>query len=126
MVVERLPPPKGDPDAKLQALIVDSWFDNYLGVVSLVRVVNGSVKKGQKIRVLSTGKDHEITMLGVNAPQHVFKDQLECGEVGCLVAGIKDIFGAPVGAPLPLPGNANLAMLPVCRPLQPRGFAGQA
>src|SRR3546814_9272886 len=80
MVVERLPPPKGDPDAKLQALIVDSWFDNYLGVVSLVRVVNGSVKKGQKIRVLSTGKDHEITMLGVNAPKRVFKDQLECGE----------------------------------------------
>src|SRR3546814_20677801 len=116
MVVERLPPPKGDPDAKLQALIVDSWFDNYLGVVSLVRVVNGSVKKGQKIRVLSTGKDHEITMLGVNAPKRVFTDQLECSEVGFIVAGLKDIFRAPSGATLPFAGHANLERLTGFRP----------
>ncbi len=124
-VVERLPPPRGNPDGKLQALIVDSWFDNYLGVVSLVRVVNGSVKKNQKIRVISTGKDYEITMMGVNAPKRVFKDQLECGEVGFIVAGIKDIFGAPVGDTLTLAGsNASVEQLPGFRQVQPRVFAG--
>jgi GTP-binding protein LepA len=71
-VVATLPPPKGDPAAPLQALIVDSWFDNYLGVVSLVRVVNGRIRKGQKMRVMSTGKDHEISMLGVHTPKRVF------------------------------------------------------
>ncbi|NKF21797.1 elongation factor 4 [Solimonas sp. C16B3] len=124
-VVLRLPPPKGNPDGPLQALIVDSWFDNYLGVVSLVRVTSGSVKKGQKIRVMSTGRDHEITMLGVNAPKRLFKDELQCGEVGFIVAGIKDIFGAPVGDTLTAAGNpAGLEALPGFRTVQPRVFAG--
>ncbi|HWU67875.1 MAG TPA: translation elongation factor 4 [Stenotrophobium sp.] len=123
-IVEKLPCPKGQVDAKLQALIVDSWFDNYLGVVSLVRVVNGRVQKGQKIRVISTGKDYEVTMLGVHTPKRVFKDALETGEVGFLIAGIKDIFGAPVGDTLTLASNASVEQLPGFRTVQPRVFAG--
>jgi GTP-binding protein LepA len=123
-VVKQLPPPKGDPAGRLQALIVDSWFDNYLGVVSLVRIVNGSVQKGQKIRVMSTGKDHEVSMLGVHTPKRVFKDRLETGEVGFLIAGIKDIFGAPVGDTLTLAAQPCSEPLPGFRHIQPRVFAG--
>ncbi|MBI2383214.1 MAG: elongation factor 4 [Gammaproteobacteria bacterium] len=123
-VVHKLPPPKGDPAGQLQALIVDSWFDNYLGVVSLVRVVNGSVRKGQKIRVLSTGKDYEVSGLGVHTPKRLYKDRLETGEVGFLIAGIKDIFGAPVGDTLTDSANACEKQLPGFRTIQPRVFAG--
>ncbi|MDP3856316.1 MAG: translation elongation factor 4 [Stagnimonas sp.] len=123
-VTTRLPPPKGNPDGKLQALIADSWFDNYLGVVSLVRVMHGSVKKGQKIRVMSTGRDYEITMIAVNTPKRVFKDQLECGEVGMIVANIKDILGAPVGDTITLAGNPCEEPLPGFAHVQPRVFAG--
>ncbi|MGQ0699774.1 MAG: translation elongation factor 4 [Panacagrimonas sp.] len=123
-VIKLLPPPKGNPEGKLQALIVDSWFDNYLGVVSLVRIVNGAIQKGQKVRVLSTGKDHEVSMLGVHTPKRVFKDRLETGEVGFLIAGIKDIFGAPVGDTLTLSSNPCTEMLPGFRKIQPRVFAG--
>ena len=123
-VVHKLPSPKGIVDAKLQALIVDSWFDNYLGVVSLIRVINGRIQKGQKVRVLSTGKDYEVTMLGVHTPKRVFKDALETGEVGFLIAGIKDIFGAPVGDTLTMAGNASVEALPGFKRVQPRVFAG--
>jgi GTP-binding protein LepA len=123
-VVLKLPPPKGDPAGKLQALIVDSWFDNYLGVVSLVRVINGRIQKGQKIKVMSTGKDHEVSMLGVHTPKRVFKDALETGEVGFVIAGIKDIFGAPVGDTLTQAINPCTEMLPGFRKIQPRVFAG--
>jgi len=122
--VHQLPAPEGNPDGKLQALIVDSWFDNYLGVVSLVRVMNGSVNKGQKIRVLSTGRDYEVNMIAVNTPKRVFKDQLDCGEVGMLVANIKDIFGAPVGDTLTLSHDPCAAPLPGFKQVQPRVFAG--
>jgi GTP-binding protein LepA len=123
-VVQKLPPPKGDPDGKLQALIVDSWFDTYLGVVSLVRLVNGSIRKGQKIRVMSTGRDYEVTMLGVNAPKRVFKDELTTGEVGFVVANIKDIFGAPVGDTLTATHDPCAAPLPGFRTIQPPVYAG--
>jgi GTP-binding protein LepA len=123
-VVTQLPPPKGNPDGDLQALIVDSWFDNYLGVVSLVRVYNGRIRKGQKIRVMSTGRDHEVTMLGVHTPKRVFKDALETGEVGFLIAGIKEIFGAPVGDTLTDPHHPCDHQLPGFRQVQPRVFAG--
>ena len=123
-VVATLPPPNGNPDGKLQALIVDSWFDNYLGVVSLVRVINGRIRKGQKMRVMSTGKDHEITMLGVHTPKRVVKDALETGEVGFVIAGIKDIFGAPVGDTLTDPSNPCTEQLPGFKTVQPRVFAG--
>ena len=123
-VVHKLPPPKGDPKGKLQALIVDSWFDNYLGVVSLVRVVNGRIAKGQKLRVMTTGRDHEVTMLGVNNPKRQFKDSLDTGEVGFVVAGIKDIFGAPVGDTITLAHDPCTEQLPGFREIQPRVFAG--
>jgi len=123
-LVLRLPPPHGIVDAPLQALIVDSWFDNYLGVVSLVRVVNGRIQKGQKIRVISTGKDYEVGMLGVHSPKRVLRDSLETGEVGFIVAGIKDIFGAPVGDTLTEASRASVDQLPGFRQVQPRVFAG--
>ena len=123
-VVHKLPPPEGDPEAPLQALIVDSWFDNYLGVVSLIRVVNGRVQKGQKVRVLSTGRDHEVTILGVHSPKRVVKEALETGEVGFLVAGIKEIDGAPVGDTLTEAGRNAVEQLPGFRRVQPRVFAG--
>lgn len=123
-VVTKLPPPKGNVNAKLQALIVDSWFDPYLGVISLVRVVNGRIEKGQKVRVLSTGRDHEVSMLGVHTPKRVEKKALETGEVGFMIAGIKDIFGAPVGDTLTLSRDPCTERLPGFRNIQPRVFAG--
>ncbi len=123
-LVHALPPPRGNPDGQLQALIVDSWFDNYLGVVSLVRVFNGSIQKGQKVRVMSTGKDHEVSMLGIHSPKRVFKERLETGEVGFLIAGIKNIFGAPVGDTLTGSHDPCTQMLPGFRKIQPRVFAG--
>jgi len=123
-VIHKLPPPKGEPKGKLQALIVDSWFDNYLGVVSLVRVVNGSVKKGQKIKVLSTGRDYEVTMLGVHTPKRVGREALATGEVGFLIAGIKDILGAPVGDTLTDAAHPCLEQLPGFQQVQPRVYAG--
>jgi len=123
-LIEKLPPPKGIVDAPLQALIVDSWFDNYLGVVSLIRIINGRVKKGQKIKVLSTGKDYEVMGLGVHTPKRVYKDALETGEVGFLLAGIKDIFGAPVGDTLVDAVRGSTEQLPGFRQVQPRVFAG--
>ena len=103
---------------------MDSWFDNYLGVVSLVRIVNGRIAKGQKIRVMSTGKDYEVDNVGVHAPKRTFKPSLETGEVGILIAGIKDIFGAPVGDTLTDPSRPCATQLPGFRKVQPRVFAG--
>ncbi|HUS23372.1 MAG TPA: translation elongation factor 4 [Candidatus Binatia bacterium] len=123
-VVRQLPAPKGAEGGSLQALIVDSWFDNYLGVVSLVRVMHGAVRKGQKIRVMSTGKDYEVTMLGVHTPKRVGRDALVTGEVGFLVAGIKDIFGAPVGDTLTDAARPCASQLPGFKKVQPRVFAG--
>jgi GTP-binding protein LepA len=123
-VVLKLPAPSGNPAAPLQALIVDSWFDNYLGVVSLVRVVNGSIRKGQKIRVMATGRDHEVGLLGVHTPKRVGKERLECGEVGFVVAGIKEIDGAPVGDTLTDSQNPCSERLPGFLQVQPRVFAG--
>lgn len=123
-VIEKLPCPHGDPDAPLQALIADSWFDPYLGVVSLVRILNGSVRKGQKVRVWTTGRDHEVTMLGVHTPKRVIKEVLKTGEVGFLIAGIKEIFGAPVGDTITDASKPCEAALPGFRQVQPRVFAG--
>ena len=123
-VVQKLPAPQGDPKAPLQASIVDSWFDNYLGVVSLVRIYNGRVAKGDKIRVMSTGRDYEVTMLGAHTPKRVGRDALETGEVGFLVAGIKDIFGAPVGDTLTHASRPCATALPGYQRVQPRVFAG--
>lgn len=123
-LIQRVPPPHGDPEAPLQALIIDSWFDNYLGVVSLVRVMNGRLKPKQRIRVMSSGRDYEVDAVGIFSPKRVPMDVLETSEVGYVVAGIKDIEGAPVGDTLTDADNPCEARLPGFRQVQPRVFAG--
>ncbi|MCZ8061428.1 translation elongation factor 4 [Silanimonas sp.] len=123
-IVARIPPPKvGDTD-KLQALIIDSWFDNYLGVVSLVRVMQGEIRKGDKIQVMSTGRVHEIDSVGVFTPKRKIKDALLPGEVGFLTASIKDVHGAPVGDTLTSARDPAASPLPGFQKMQPRVFAG--
>ncbi|HTL50864.1 MAG TPA: translation elongation factor 4 [Steroidobacteraceae bacterium] len=123
-LVERIPPPKGDAASPLQALIVDSWFDNYVGVVSLVRVVNGSLKKNDKIRVMSTGRAWQADRIGRFTPKRVETGSLSTGEVGWLTAGIKDIDGAPVGDTITGESRPCEKPLPGFKKVQPRVFAG--
>lgn len=123
-LIEQIPGPVGDRDAPLQALIIDSWFDNYLGVVSLVRVKNGRVKKGEKILVKSTGMTHIVTSVGVFNPKHQETGLLEAGEVGFIIAGIKNIFGAPVGDTLTHSTTPNVAILPGFKKVKPQVYAG--
>src|SRR5210317_436480 len=96
-IVRNIPPPEGDDDAPLQALIIDSWFDNYVGVVSLVRVVNGNLPKRSKITIMSTGDTYSADRVGCYTPKMNDRDVLRTGQVGFVIAGIKDIYGAPVG-----------------------------
>ena len=123
-IIERIPPPKGDPAAPVQALIVDSWFDNYVGVVSLVRVVNGTLRVGEKIRVMSTGRSHNIDKLGRFTPKPLTLRELSAGEVGFVIAGIKEIDGAPVGDTITTEVRPALQPLPGFKQVQPRVFAG--
>jgi GTP-binding protein LepA len=123
-LIERIPPPKGDPAAPLQALIIDSWFDNYMGVVSLVRVVNGSLKLGDKIRVMSTGRAHGVDRLGRFTPKSIAEPLLATGDVGFVIAGIKEIDGAPVGDTITLENRPSALPLPGFKQIQPRVFAG--
>jgi len=123
-LVRRVPPPTGDPQAPLQALIIDSWFDNYVGVVSLVRVVNGAIKTGDKIRVMSTGRSHYVDRLGRRTPKSVVRETLSAGEVGFVMAGIKEIDGAPVGDTITLDGRPCESPLPGFKQIKPRVFAG--
>ena len=123
-IVKRIPAPKGDPNGPLQALIIDSWFDNYVGVVSLVRVVNGTLKTGDKIRVMSTGRNWLVDKLGRFTPKSIGTTQLGAGEVGFVIAGIKEIDGAPVGDTITLENKACAAPLPGFKQVQPRVFAG--
>ncbi|MGH8231224.1 MAG: translation elongation factor 4, partial [Steroidobacteraceae bacterium] len=123
-IIQRIPAPRGDPQAPLQALIIDSWFDNYVGVVSLVRVVNGSVARGDKIRIMSTGRAHSVDKLGRFTPKSLTLDRLAAGEVGFLVAGIREIDGAPVGDTITLDARPSAAPLPGFKQIQPRVFAG--
>jgi GTP-binding protein LepA len=123
-LVKRIPAPKGNPEGPLQALIVDSWFDNYVGVVSLVRVVNGSLKTGEKIRVMSTGRSHLVDRLGRFTPKPIVEKELSAGDVGFVVAGIKEIDGAPVGDTITLENRPAEAPLPGFKQIKPRVFAG--
>ncbi|MDE2296069.1 MAG: translation elongation factor 4 [Gammaproteobacteria bacterium] len=123
-LVERIPAPSGDPDAPLQALIIDSWFDNYVGVVSLVRVMNGRLATGAKIRVMSTGRSHQVDRVGRFTPKPVNRPELGTGEVGFVVAGIKEIDGAPVGDTITLESTPAAAPLAGFKQVQPRVFAG--
>jgi GTP-binding protein LepA len=123
-LVRRIPAPKGDPDAPLQALIIDSWFDSYVGVVSLVRVMNGSMKVGDKVRVWTTERSHQIDKLGRFTPKSLPCTTLETGEVGFMIAGIKEIDGAPVGDTITQESRPCAAPLEGFKQIQPRVFAG--
>ena len=123
-IVSKIPAPEGDPDGPLQALIIDSWFDNYVGVVSLVRVVNGSLPKGGKFTVMSTGASYNADRIGSFTPKMQDRDELRSGEVGFVIAAIKDIFGAPVGDTLTMTKNPCEVPLPGFKQVQPRVFAG--
>ncbi len=123
-LIARVPPPHGSPEAPLQALIIDSWYDSYVGVVSLVRVVNGSLRTGQKIRVWTTGRWHQVDKLGRFTPKSLVADSLETGEVGFVIAGIKEIDGAPVGDTITLDSRPCSAPLPGFKAIKPRVFAG--
>ena len=123
-LIAEIPPPAGDPDSELQALIIDSWFDNYVGVVSLVRIVNGRLDKRSKITVMSTGQSFVADRVGAFTPKMHDRDSLETGEVGFVIAGLKDIFGAPVGDTLTLTSAPCSEPLPGFKQVQPRVFAG--
>ena len=123
-LVSNIPAPEGEPDAPLQALIIDSWFDNYVGVVSLVRVMNGSLPKRSKITVMSTGESFVADRVGCFTPKMEDRDSIETGHVGFVIAGIKDIYGAPVGDTLTLTRQPCEAPLPGFKQVQPRVFAG--
>lgn len=123
-LVLKVPPPEGNTTGPLQALIIDSWFDSYLGVVSLVRIMHGSIRRKQKITIMSTGKSFIAEKVGVFTPKRLEKDILNTGEVGYVVAGIKDIFGAPVGDTITWTDNPAAEQLTGFQKVQPRVFAG--
>ena len=123
-LVARIPPPDGDRDAPLQALIIDSWFDNYVGVVALVRVVSGRMLPRQKIMMMSTGRAQQIDKIGVFHPKPVVAESLEAGEVGYVIAGIKEIDGARVGDTITGADHPAAKPLPGFKEVQPRVFAG--
>ena len=123
-IVQRIPPPQPRATDKLQALIIDSWFDNYLGVVSLVRVMQGEIGPGSKILVMSTGRTHQVDQVGVFTPKRKSLKKLGAGEVGWITASIKDVHGAPVGDTLTLAADPAPEPLPGFQEMQPRVFAG--
>ncbi len=123
-LVARIPPPQGDSDAPLQALIIDSWFDSYLGVVSLVRIMQGTLKVGDKVRIMSRSRDYAIDQLGHFTPKRKLLQELGAGSVGFIVAGIKDIFGAPVGDTITHTKGSALKPLPGFKQMKPQVYAG--
>lgn len=123
-LVNLIPAPQGDPNGRLQALIIDSWFDSYLGVVSLLRIKNGEIKLGDKIRVMSTGRAYNVDDLGVFTPKREARTKLSAGEVGYLIASIKDIYGAPVGDTITLEREPAPEPLPGFKQVQPKVYAG--
>jgi GTP-binding protein LepA len=123
-LVAAVPPPVGDEDGPLQALIIDSWFDSYVGVISLIRVKNGSVKPKDKICVMSTGRSFQVEKVGVFTPKRLDKPELGTGEVGFLIAGIKEIDGAPVGDTITLDNRKAAKPLPGFKAVRPRVFSG--
>lgn len=124
MIVEKIPAPAGDPDAPLKALIIDSWFDNYLGVISLVRVVDGELRKNMKIKMMSTGRVWGVDQLGIFTPKRKDLTELKTGGVGWVVAGIKEIDGAPVGDTITDAVRPADKPLPGFKTIKPNVFAG--
>jgi GTP-binding protein LepA len=134
-MIRRVPPPKGDVTKPLQALIIDSWFDNYVGVVMLVRVINGTLKPKDKILLMATGSTHLVEQVGVFTPKSLTRSELSAGQVGFIISGIKELKAAKVGdtvthaagqqgktpAAEPLPGFKEVKASGVCRPLSCRG-----
>lgn len=123
-IVEKIPAPTGDRDAPLQALIIDSWFDNYLGVVSLVRVRQGTLRKNDKIYIKSTKMSYPVSSIGVFTPKSLETDVLEAGEVGFVIAGIKDIGGAPVGDTITHAKTPDVESIPGFQKVKPQVYAG--
>ena len=123
-IVTHIPAPEGDPNAPLQALIIDSWFDNYLGVVSLVRVMQGTMSMKQKITIMSTGRSHQVDKVGIFTPKRLETQCLRAGEVGYMICGVKDIYGAPVGDTITQTDRPAAQPLPGFKPIQPRVFSG--
>ena len=123
-LVSRVPPPKGRPQEPLKALVMDSWFDNYLGVVTLARVFDGELRKGDKIQVMATGREFQVDEIGIFTPKRTPCERLLPGQVGYVVAGIKDIDGAPVGATLTHQARPAVQPVPGFKQVQPRVFAG--
>ncbi|MBE0368851.1 translation elongation factor 4 [Pseudoalteromonas sp. MMG013] len=123
-IVRDVPPPEGDPEAPLQALIIDSWFDPYQGVVSLVRIKHGELRKGDKIKIMSTDQTHIADHVGIFTPKQTNTGILKTGEVGFVIAGIKDIHGAPVGDTITLSQNSAVERLPGFQRVKPQVYAG--
>jgi GTP-binding protein LepA len=123
-IVEKIPAPEGKVDAPIKALIIDSWFDNYLGVVSLIRVIDGEIKAKTKIKIFSNGNEHLVDEVGVFTPKRTKTESLKAGEVGFLIASIKNIDGAPVGDTITGAKNPVTEPLEGFKPVQPRVFAG--
>ncbi len=123
-VIARIPPPKGDPAAPLKALIIDSWFDNYVGVVMLVRVIDGTVHPKERIRLMATGTTHLCEQVGVFTPKSLVRDQLSAGEVGFIISGIKELKAANVGDTVTLADRPAAAALPGFKEIKPQVFAG--
>ena len=123
-LIVKVPPPVGDPDAPLQCLIVDSWFDNYVGVVMLVRVINGTLKPKEKILLMATGSQHLVESVGVFTPKSVARENLSAGQVGFIIAGIKELKAAKVGDTVTLAAKPAAAALPGFKEVQPQVFAG--
>ena len=124
VIVNKIPPPEGDREAPLKALIIDSWFDNYQGVVSLVRIMEGQLTKKDKIQIMSNGQTHQVDKIGVFTPKPLDTGVLRAGEVGFIIAGIKDIQGAPVGDTITLARDPADAMLPGFKKVKPQVYAG--
>ncbi len=123
-IVRDVPPPEGDDTAPLQALIIDSWFDNYQGVVSLVRIKSGELRAGERMTVMSTGQAHVINEVGIFTPKQTNTGVLKTGEVGYVIAGIKEILGAPVGDTLTTQKNGATEALPGFKKVKPQVYAG--
>lgn len=123
-IIAKIPPPEGDPAAPLQALIIDSWFDNYVGVVMLVRIKNGTLKPKDKIRLMATGSEYLAESIGVFSPRSVSKDSLSAGQVGFIIAGIKELTAAKVGDTVTLASRPAAEPLPGFKEVQPQVFAG--
>ena len=123
-VVQRIPAPSGDPEGALKALVIDSWFDNYVGVVMLVRVVDGVLKTKEKLHFMATGSTHLCEQVGVFTPKSQVRDQLNAGEVGFVIAGVKELHEAKVGDTITTAAHGADKALPGFKEIKPQVFAG--